>query len=69
MADQMTKSLTVLLGAVLIAIGATFTLQGLNVLKGSAMSDQTQWAVIGPIVALAGVALPVSGFRRPRRTR
>jgi len=65
----MTKSLTVLLGAVLIAIGATFTLQGLNVLKGSAMSDQTQWAVIGPIVALAGVALLVSGFRRPRRTR
>ncbi|MDP9317949.1 MAG: hypothetical protein M3O94_02515 [Actinomycetota bacterium] len=64
MADQMTKSLTVLLGAVLIAIGATFTLQGLNVLKGSAMSDETQWVVIGPIVALAGLALLALGFRR-----
>jgi hypothetical protein len=60
----MTKSLTVLLGAVLIAIGATFTLQGLNVLKGSAMSDETQWVVIGPIVALAGLALLALGFRR-----
>jgi drug/metabolite transporter superfamily protein YnfA len=64
----MTRSLSVVLGAVLIAVGATFALQGLNVLKGSAMSDHAQWAVIGPVVALVGLALLVFGFRRPPRS-
>jgi drug/metabolite transporter superfamily protein YnfA len=55
----------VLIGAILAAIGVTFTLQGLNVLKGSGMSDQTQWAVIGPVIAVVGVAVLVYGWRRP----
>jgi drug/metabolite transporter superfamily protein YnfA len=62
----MTRSLQVLIGAVLIAIGATFTLQGLNLLKGSAMSDKTQWAVIGPIVIVVGIAVLLLGWRRPK---
>jgi hypothetical protein len=31
------------------------------------MTDQTLWAVLGPILALVGVALLVSGGRRLRR--
>ncbi len=40
-----------------------WTLQGLDVLGGSAMSGVTLWAVIGPLVAIAGLWLAASGFR------
>jgi hypothetical protein len=63
-----TRSLTVLIGAILVASGLTMTLQGLNILKGSAMSDQTQWVIIGPIVALVGAALLYFVIRRNRST-
>lgn len=54
-------------GAILVAIGLVWTLQGLNVLGGSAMSGSMLWAVIGPIVLLGGVALIAVGFARRRR--
>ncbi|WP_338682773.1 hypothetical protein QD712_12795 [Streptomyces acidiscabies] len=55
------------LGALLILFGVTWTLQGLDVMKGSAMSGVTLWAVAGPIVALVGVALLGVGLARRRR--
>jgi len=45
------------IGAILVFIGALWTGQGLGWIGGSAMSEETVWAVIGPIVALVGVAL------------
>ena len=39
-------------------------MQGLGYIGGSAMSGVTLWAVIGPIVAVAGLGLALS---RPRR--
>jgi hypothetical protein len=51
-------------GAVLILLGATWTLQGLGYLGGSVMSGVTLWAVIGPIVAVFGLLLAVLGIRR-----
>ena len=51
-------------GAVLILLGATWTLQGLGVVGGSVMSGVTLWAVIGPIVILGGLATAVLGIRR-----
>jgi uncharacterized protein YjeT (DUF2065 family) len=60
----MNKSLRIALGALLVLMGLTFTLQGLDVLKGSeVMSGKTLWAIIGPVVALAGLGLI---FLRPR---
>ncbi|GAA1983236.1 hypothetical protein [Microbacterium pumilum] len=44
-------------GVILSAIGLVWTLQGLDVLRGSAMSGSSLWATIGPIVLLIGVAL------------
>jgi hypothetical protein len=44
-------------GAVLAAMGLVWTLQGLNVLGGSAMSGSPLWATIGPIVLVIGLAL------------
>jgi hypothetical protein len=46
--------------------GVVWTLQGLDVLGGSAMSGVTLWAVVGPLVAAAGLALAISGYRHRR---
>jgi hypothetical protein len=43
------------LGLLLILVGALWMLQGLGVVSGSAMTGVTLWAVIGPVVALAGL--------------
>ena len=53
------------LGVLLVVVGTVWALQGLGVLGGSAMSGVTLWAVVGPLVAVAGVVLAVSGRRRP----
>ncbi|MFC7491010.1 MULTISPECIES: hypothetical protein [unclassified Knoellia] len=52
------------LGAVLIVLGTIWTLQGLGVVGGSAMSGVTLWAVVGPLVVVAGLTLALSGRRR-----
>lgn len=54
-------------GVILVAVGAVWTLQGFNVLRGSAMSGSSLWAVIGPVVLLAGLALIGVGIARRRR--
>ena len=57
-------------GVVLSAVGLVWTLQGLDVLRGSVMSGSSLWATIGPIVLLAGLVLIGIGIaiarRRPR---
>ncbi len=62
----MTRTTLIALGAVLIIFGAVWFLQGVDVLGGSGMSGKTLWAVVGPIVALVGAGLLVTGLRRPR---
>jgi hypothetical protein len=54
-------------GLLAVVLGALWTLQGLGVLRGSVMSDETVWAMIGPIVALIGVVLIVLAMRARRR--
>jgi hypothetical protein len=44
--------------------GVVFTLQGLGVIGGSAMSGVTFWAVAGFVIALAGPAMAAIGLRR-----
>ncbi|MDT0610863.1 hypothetical protein [Streptomyces lancefieldiae] len=61
--------LMVAFGALLVYGGGTWTLQGLDVMRGSAMSGVTLWAVIGPIVAVIGLVLLGVGLARLRRTR
>ena len=62
----MTRSTLIAVGAILILFGVVWFLQGIGVLGGSGMSGKTLWAVVGPIVALAGAALLTVGLRRPR---
>ncbi len=56
-----------ILGILAVLVGAVWTLQGLNVLKGSGMSGQPMWAIIGPIVAIVGLVLVGIGAGVGRR--
>jgi hypothetical protein len=50
-------------GVLLLLIGLVWTLQGADVLKGSAlMSGKPLWLVIGIIVAVAGLVLGYFGL-------
>ena len=60
------RSLSIALGAVMVLTGAVWTFQGLGYLEGSPMTDQSIWAVLGPILAGLGVALVLVGVRRRR---
>jgi hypothetical protein len=53
-------------GILLTLAGIVWMLQGLNVFPGSAMSGVTLWAIVGPIVALVGLALIGWGIARRR---
>jgi hypothetical protein len=44
-------------GVVLGGVGLVWTLQGIGVLRGSAMTGSSLWATIGPIVLLVGLVL------------
>jgi hypothetical protein len=57
------KKLATGVGVVLLIFGVLFGLQGLGAIGGSAMSGKTVWAVLGPLIALAGLGLIVGGRR------
>jgi hypothetical protein len=54
-------------GVVLSTVGLVWTLQGLDVLRGSVMSGSSLWATIGPIVLLVGMVLIGIGIGKARR--
>jgi hypothetical protein len=54
----------IILGVLLVLAGAVWTLQGLGVLGGSAMSGDTTWAIVGPIVLVVGLISLLGGSRR-----
>jgi hypothetical protein len=59
-------------GVILSAVGLIWTLQGLDVLRGSVMSGSSLWATIGPIVLIAGLVLigiSIAVARRRRRNQ
>jgi hypothetical protein len=60
----MKKALLIGVGALIALVGIVFMLQGLGAIGGSAMSGSTFWAVAGPVIALAGLAVAGAGLRR-----
>lgn len=58
------RALLIALGAVMILTGGVWTAQGLGYLEGSPMTDQTLWAVLGPLLAGLGVGLLIVAARR-----
>ena len=65
----MRRVVLVVVGVLVTLAGVIFTLQGVGVLGGSVMSGVTFWAVVGPVIALAGLAIAAIGVRVawPRR--
>jgi hypothetical protein len=64
----MRKLALTVLGALVALTGAVWTLQGLGYINGSFMTGATLWAVIGPIVLLAGLAIIILALRGRRRS-
>ena len=56
-------------GVLAVVLGGLWTLQGMDVVGGSPMSGVSAWAIIGPIVAVAGLILIVIGVRRRTRAK
>ena len=59
-----TRALLVVLGALIAIAGIVWTMQGLGYVTGSFMTGATLWAVIGPVTAVAGLALIAFGLLR-----
>jgi hypothetical protein len=53
-------------GVVATIAGVIWALQGFGVIGGSFMSGNSVWAIIGPVVAVAGLVLTGIGVRRAR---
>ena len=55
--------MTTPIGLVLVLVGLVWTAQGIGWLEGSPMTDETLWAVVGPVVAAVGVLVVLLGLR------
>jgi hypothetical protein len=53
-----------IVSGLLILVGVGWFLQGINVLPGSIMSGQIQWAIYGGITFVVGIGLLVFANRR-----
>jgi len=58
-----------LLGVLLFLVGLVFTLQGINLLPGSFMTGQIEYAILGIVLIAAGIALVVFANRRRSEQR
>ena len=56
-------------GVIVMIAGIIFALQGVGVIGGSFMSGTSLWAVLGPLIALAGLAVTGFGLWRLRSAR
>jgi hypothetical protein len=53
------------LGVFVALAGIVFTLQGFGVIvSDSPMTNTTTWSVLGPLIALVGLALLIGAWRR-----
>jgi hypothetical protein len=55
------------IGIVLCAVGTIWILQGAMVIRGSGMSGQATWAIIGAVAVVAGLACLAWAARHRRK--
>lgn len=53
-----------IIGVVMVLLGGTWFLQGINVLPGTFMRGSALWAVIGAVLLLIGISLLTRFGRR-----
>ena len=63
----MWRILLTIAGMLIAIAGVVWTLQGLGYIKGSVMTGVTLWVMVGPLIALCGLAVTVTGLRRSWR--
>jgi len=56
-----------IVGVVFLLVGAVWIGQGTNAIRGSGMSGHGQWAAIGGVVIVIGLALVVWAWRIRKR--
>jgi hypothetical protein len=59
----MRTAIIVVLGVLVALAGLLFALQGFGVVAGSPMTGTTTWSILGPIIALIGIAIAFAGWR------
>jgi hypothetical protein len=59
----MRTAIIVVLGVLVALAGLLFALQGFGVVSGSPMTGTTTWSILGPIIALIGIAIAFAGWR------
>ncbi|MCE5292161.1 MAG: hypothetical protein LLG14_23390 [Nocardiaceae bacterium] len=58
------RDAVLVIGGIVVALfGLLFTLQGFGAVQGSPMSNTTTWSVLGPVIALLGLAVAFYGWR------
>ena len=57
------------LGLVMVLLGGVWFAQGIGWLGGSSMTDETLWAIVGPVVAVLGAIMAGVGLSGPARRR
>lgn len=62
------KIVSTIVGVLLALIGIVWILQGLNVLPGSFMTGQIQWAAYGAVALAVGGLLLYAGRRGGRKS-
>ncbi|MGZ6777871.1 MAG: hypothetical protein ACXVGO_02635 [Mycobacterium sp.] len=60
----MGRVVVVIVGVVVALFGLLFALQGFGVVGGSPMSNTTTWSILGPIIAVVGIAIAIGASRR-----
>ena len=55
-----------IIALLMIFCGGVFFLQGINIIPGSFMTGQMQWAVYGGIIIVGGVLLLMSANRQQK---
>jgi hypothetical protein len=51
------RIIVIAFGVLVALAGLLFALQGFGVVGGSSMSNTTTWSILGPIIALIGIAI------------
>ena len=57
------RIVVVALGVLVALAGLLFSLQGFGAVSGSPMTNTTMWSILGPIIALIGIAIAFAGSR------
>jgi amino acid transporter len=66
--EGMRSVIVVVVGVIVALAGLLFALQGFGAVHGSAMSNTTTWSILGPIIALIGIAIAFAGWRGRRKS-